>query len=943
MRAHALPATIRALLLAAALTSLLGGATYAQVGNPASVTAVVPTQVAQGAVATVVQIHGTGFIAGIAIVRVADPTTPVDPIQFGTVQTLTPSLAMTSVSVRRDAAPGIYQYAVTQRGIQGVRVRIGQFGLRVVVSSSVVAPLSVTAMAIVHPQEGTLLGEGEQLFPRALLAVTGTGTVTGRWELDGVPFDRFTVSARVGLPVSVEARQPIPRAAQGDHTLIVRVDSLQQTASAPVTLVVVPPRAALLRLVAPLPGARLGADEAESGPVFRWTPQPGAVAYEVRFSQHAAESPATRAFRVTGEPWEIPLEARRRLGDGRFYWCVRPLYAGGVPGTSTAWRELVLGGDRGAGGAGTGKAEGKTPQLAAAVAPGSVEPPPSAQLSQHTQEPMASQSATPTSDRQLAADLSATWINGHDVGEEDQAHLTGRASLVEERQQWRLDGSADLSLLKELEGEKRFIQEADNFVLNGRLGSPRWGLLGSAGYFGPVSLADTRFLDAGLARAGIELGVQTPVGAIRCYSTDRQTPSGTTSGLVRDDLRVPAASFALPIPASIGSLRLMATNVTEPASVQFGTPELHDRSYGALGTLQLGRNWQAIVEGARSSVTQQAVPSLTGQALSLSFAGQVAGTDLAFGVQHTNDNFANLAAGSFAAGSIPNRTSANVAVARALSTTSVSVQLRWVQSGELAASATPAARQLGLDAAIATALSTAVQFAWNGSYSDARSDSNATNPEVTVRDAVMGAGLTETLGGLVLTQRLAYQSTRNRGPVGVEGSDLDVWNGTLLAAGALGASWSLQGNATWSRNTPAAGTALDAIMVSFQPAWLHAASGVMIGPWLAATWNDLPEVGTARTIQALLTAAWNPPVGRWGGLGASIAVGWVENRTPATLEAPQLTQRDTRVALTLSWRLGEGLAPAPASTMPIPGRATATAIPAWHTAALPTGGAAFGR
>jgi len=939
MRTRALPSTIRVPLLALALTGSLAGAASAQNGSLAAVTAVLPTQVAQGAVATTVQIHGTGFIAGISIIATLPEEFPlVDSVRFGAVQTLTPSLAMTSVTVRRDAKPGIYQFVVMQRTLQGVKARqIGQFGLQVVAASSVVAPLSVTAMAIVHPQEGTLIAEGEQVFPRALLAVTGTGTVTGMWELDGVPFDRFTVSARAGLPVPVEARQPIPRTAQGDHSLLIRVDSLQQTASAPVKLVVVPPRATLLRLVTPRPGAHRAADETGGGPVFRWTPQPGAVAYEVLFSRRAAESLATRTFRVAGGPWDMPPLARRRVGAGQFFWSVRPLYAGGVPGTPAPWRELVLTSEHVAAASDAGDGDEEAFQMTAATGRGPGGPqhePPSV----HPGESVAPQNAGPTSDRQLAADLSATWINGNGAGEEDQAHFTGRASFVEERPQWRLDGSADAALLKELEGEKRFIQESDNFVLNGRLGSQRWGLLGSAGYFGPVSLADSQFLDAGLARAGVELGVQTPLGAIRCYSTDKQTPSGSTSGLVRDDLRVPAAAFSLPIPESFGSLKLMATNVTEPASLQFGTLERRDRSYGALGTVQLGGSWQAIVEGAKSRVEQQSVANLDGQALGFSFVGQLAGTDLAVGVQHTNDGFVNLAAGSFVAGSIPNRTAANVAVARTVDTTSVSVQAHWVQSGESDATGAPAARQVALEAAIATALSPAVQFAWTGSYSHARSDTNAANPEVTVRDAASGATLTETLGGLVLTQRLAYQSTRNRGPVGVDASDADVWNASLLAAGTLGTSWSMQGNATWARNSPTTGEALDTIMVSLQPAWLHAATGIMIGPWLAATWNDMLAVGTARTLQALLTTAWNPPSGRWGGFGASLSLGWLENRTPATVETPQLTQRDRRVTVTLSWHVGQGLTAVAPPPTGAPLSPAADALRPWRTsAALPLG------
>ena len=58
------------------------------------------------------------------------------------------------------------------------------------------APLSVNTATIVFPVEGTIVSNTDAVYPRALLGMSGSGTVVGAWAVDGAPFDRFVATTR---------------------------------------------------------------------------------------------------------------------------------------------------------------------------------------------------------------------------------------------------------------------------------------------------------------------------------------------------------------------------------------------------------------------------------------------------------------------------------------------------------------------------------------------------------------------------------------------------------------------------------------------------------------------------------------------------------------------------------------------------------------------------
>lgn len=295
---------------------------------------VLPAQVAQGAEGVPMRLVGRGFQPGARLQ--AGPLLRFEPLRV-----LSSESAETRLSVRRDTPVGAYGVDLVNpdgsRSSQPVLVAVVDRG-------GLAAPLAVETVAVTHPLPGALVARDERLLPRGVVAVAGTGTLVGSWRLDGVPFDRFVLSARAGEPVPVVARTPLPPAFLGSHRLELFVESPHEVASPPVDLVVVEHRETGLRTYAPAEGEVVqGADL-----VFRWSLVPGALGYQVevervpedRGGERGAGPPAV--VRVGGTSWRPGAGAAAALGDGLLRWRVRAVFAGDALGEPTEPRRFAL-------------------------------------------------------------------------------------------------------------------------------------------------------------------------------------------------------------------------------------------------------------------------------------------------------------------------------------------------------------------------------------------------------------------------------------------------------------------------------------------------------------------------------------------------------------------------------------------------------------------------
>jgi hypothetical protein len=296
--------------------------------RPPAVLSVTPSALVLGTLHQVLNVIGDNFREGVtAVARSAAITVE------GTTR-ISPTLAKVQVSVRRETSL-IGPAMIEMRNPDGgVSVPAGT--VLVYPANSLGAPLSVTAVAITFPLPGTFVGPDDAVYPRGVLAIAGTGTVMGTWQLDGVAFDHFVIPAAGGLPVEIHAQLPIPSSFTGSHTLVLAIENPATELRAEVTVIRSERKASGLRLYAPRDGAIVGAEP----PVFRWSLVPGAFGYEVEVERGLPELPLF--FNVADAEWHPTPPQLAEIGPGVRRWRVRAVFVGGVRGEPTEWRRFAV-------------------------------------------------------------------------------------------------------------------------------------------------------------------------------------------------------------------------------------------------------------------------------------------------------------------------------------------------------------------------------------------------------------------------------------------------------------------------------------------------------------------------------------------------------------------------------------------------------------------------
>ncbi|HEV2721692.1 MAG TPA: hypothetical protein VG323_16860 [Thermoanaerobaculia bacterium] len=298
------------------------------VGPPAPIlTSAGPTSLVAGTQSTIVRVVGDFFQPG-AQFRSSDPSLVIESAQV-----LTAQLADLRISVRPDAAPGPRTLSVTNPDGATSATPLVLF---VYPTTSIAAPLDVLAAAIVYPARGTLIAHGEAVYPRALLATAGTGTIIGSWQLDGATFDRFVVNAAGGMPVEVRANVQIPSSFDGTHALGIVLESPRKFVSPLVEIIDSADRVSRLTLLAPRDGGIVRAPR----PLFRWSLVPNCSGYDVEVAPLQTE--LALRFHVADAEWRPSTDDLRAIGPGVHRWRVRARCAGGVETEPTAWQRFAV-------------------------------------------------------------------------------------------------------------------------------------------------------------------------------------------------------------------------------------------------------------------------------------------------------------------------------------------------------------------------------------------------------------------------------------------------------------------------------------------------------------------------------------------------------------------------------------------------------------------------
>ena len=304
-----------------------GGITHsasAQVQVLPAVATLVPSSVTAPSLSTTLRVAGTSFSAGGTFVS----TSPDIVIERTIVYS--PTLADVVVHVRDGAAVGPRR--LDFRNADGAAsVRAGT--VYVVPAGGIGAPLGVTTAAIVFPVDGTLIGDNEAIYPRAMLATSGTGTISGTWSVDDVPFDRFAATASAA-PVEVRTHVPVPPSAFGTHRIKLVIETPKLGSAPAVSYTAV--RESVTRLSFYEPGDRA---VVESHPRLRWSLVPGATGYVLelrRLDANGKELGGTR-IRTTQTAWTPPNDL-----TGMLRFRVRAMFPGDVRGEPTPWSTAVF-------------------------------------------------------------------------------------------------------------------------------------------------------------------------------------------------------------------------------------------------------------------------------------------------------------------------------------------------------------------------------------------------------------------------------------------------------------------------------------------------------------------------------------------------------------------------------------------------------------------------
>ena len=201
---------------------------------------------------------------------------------------------------------------------------------------SLAAPLGVTEAAIIFPGEGTIIAGRELVYPRALLATTGVGTIIGSWQFDGMVFDRFVTTVSSGFPAEVRA--------SSRSDLVCGRSSPERSSNRRGARLSVhhDHRGHRQRIAAPCPRSarrQRGGDRT----TFRWSLVPYASGASSSFchAQRARCSvPSLRPISrsVSQSHWRPTSEQLRSLAAGLHSWRVRAIFPGETPGQPTAWQ-----------------------------------------------------------------------------------------------------------------------------------------------------------------------------------------------------------------------------------------------------------------------------------------------------------------------------------------------------------------------------------------------------------------------------------------------------------------------------------------------------------------------------------------------------------------------------------------------------------------------------
>lgn len=520
----------------------------------------------------------------------------------------------------------------------------------------------------------------------------------------------------------------------------------------------------------------------------------------------------------------------------------------------------------------------------------------------------------PTGDWKVDVSGLLSVISGSEANERDTVHATLSSSSSFLGGTWSLEETADLAAHHELDAPRTTVQDSRNWLLRAGGGKERWRADGIVGYAAPESADGLQILSTGFTRGGVEVKLTTPGGRISGYQTFDDKLGGIFSSTLGEEQRIRFGAWEAPLPSDRFLLRAVYLDVRDDGDPLELLSPTRARAYGAIGRWTISPAFAVTVEGARSKLEPADDPGRNGNSFRLNLAGIVGATRWLVNLFRTDGGFLNPANPSLTSFVQPDRTGGDFGLSRLFGRLTAGIGYRYVESGAAEGSRVPDARDHSATLNFSMPFSPRVLATANGTWALSRADAGAgaTGPVPETDRAQYGGqfSLTETLGRLVLSQRLSWNKLAD--DVSPD-NDVTTQSAQLTANGNVLSTLLLVSSLALTRNETPLGGRNDQLVAMFQPTWSLTPIRVTLAP--RATYSRSKNGITGRAPRAEHYQAlvyWTPlKAGRFEGtLGLSSE--WIRTVSGAPGPRPSF---DRRYIGTFAIRWGTGI-PAPAHSIP---------------------------
>lgn len=872
--------------------------------TPPVITSVTPPGVATGVRSAVLRLGGRDFQAG-GVTLTGHPGLLIESTRV-----FSPTLADVVVSARADASPGPAR--IDLRNPDGQTTRDGAIIL-VYPPEALGAPPGVTAIAIVFPRPGTIVSSSEALYPRALIATTGTGTVVGSWLFDGVPFDRFVATVAGGFPAQILTHAPLPSAFAGEHRLQIAIESPQRLVSPALAVILAVDRVSGLKLLGP----RDGAVTDHVPPTFRWTPVPGANGYELELKKEAAPLPVRR--RVANPEWTPGRRDLGEIGPGTHRWRVRAIFPGEVPGEPTLWQRVEISFDLSA--VPPAEREKREAGTASARLYGGEEGSGEEAILEFGEQlvPAAAASEAPASrtDWAVVALGTPTFIEGsaEDQRDDVRLQLSAQGDLADSTRSTQFAG--DISFKRQFDEPNHTIQESRNWLV--RAGAEQGGFReeGVVGFAAPSFLDQSQLLTSGLVRGSAEGKLLSPVGSLAYYESFDSALGGAVAGNFGPQQKIRAGAFQAAGDVGRFLFRVIAMEVDDQPSPYSSGGK--GEAYGLFGKITVSPLLTALLEVARGefrSVGEDPQAKREGYGYWLGLAGATGGFAYTMNLRNIEEGFVNPANRGLTAGGVPDHLGGDLSLTQVLGRASVALQYRHVQRGLSGESGAPTLRQDTGNLTVNTSLGSRISLSASGNLVRDRGEEDFAR--FLPRSDRVQAGWTltasETPGRITFSESFSFSQLRDKIH---PSTDQEIRTASVTAGGMLLTNFNLTALISGSRSegTVTVGRT-EQTLVSLQPSLAIPSLFLSLQPraTYARSKNDLTNFDNRlEQYGALLHIA-----PRWSNslLSLQLSGDWIRSRNRGQPDASDFLHK---YAATFTLRWGAGHGPAAPSETILPG------------------------